>query len=95
MIFWNDPKSCTPTWTIVLVLLFPLSYLLQVFSSYEEFDEYVTPIITSCNPHRNQVELFKLKKAKWFQTLDPVIPEHMKFVEESIDDDDDDFEWEY
>jgi len=64
----------------------------QVFSSYEEFDEYVTPIITSCNPHRNQVELFKLKKAKWFQTLDPVIPEHMKFVEESIDDDDDDFE---
>lgn len=61
----------------------------QVFSSYDEFDEYVTPIITSCNPHKNEVELFKLKKAKWFQTLDPVIPEHMKFVEESIDDDDD------
>ena len=35
------------------------------------------------------VALFKWKKAKWLQRLDPVIPEDKKFVEESIDDDDD------
>ena len=61
----------------------------QLFRSYEEFDDYVKPIVEACNPHKNEVELFKLKKAKWFQTLDPEIPDHMKFVEESIDDDDD------
>ena len=40
------------------------------------------------NEKMNEVTLYKWKKAKWLQSLDPVIPEHMKIVEESLDDDD-------
>ena len=57
------------------------------FTSFQDFDDYISPILESSNPNRGEYSLYKWKKAKWLQSLDPVIPEHMKIVEESIDDD--------
>ena len=60
----------------------------QRFSSFDKFSNYVTGPMKDINPKMNEVMLYKWKKAKWLQTLDPVIPDHMKILEETLDDDD-------
>ena len=60
----------------------------QRFSSFHTFSDYVTEPMKDLNPKMNEVTLYKWKKAKWLQTLDPVIPDHMKILEETLDDDD-------
>ena len=60
----------------------------QRFSSFDKFSSYVTGPMKDINPKMNEVMLYKWKKAKWLQTLDPVIPDHMKILEETLDDDD-------
>ena len=67
-------------------------YNLQLFGqkeyvSFQVLAEY-SPLMKAINEKMNEVTLYKWKKAKWLQSLDPVIPEHMKIVEESLDDDD-------
>lgn len=60
----------------------------QRFRSFDTFSDYVTSPMKDINPKMNEVMLYKWKKAKWLQTLDPVIPDHMKILEETLDDDD-------
>ena len=60
----------------------------QMFSSYDAFSDYVTGPMKDINQKMDDVMLYKWKKAKWLQTLDPVIPDHMKILEETLDDDD-------
>lgn len=60
----------------------------QRFSSFHTFSDYVTEPMKDLNKKINEVTLYKWKKAKWLQTLDPVIPDHMKILEETLDDDD-------
>merc|ERR1712227_130881 len=61
------------------------------FTSFQDFDKHISPVLESSNPNRGEYSLYKWKKAKWMQSLDPIIPEHMKIVEESIDDDDEEY----
>ena len=60
----------------------------QRFRSFDTFSDYVTSPMKDINPKMNEVMLYKWKKAKWLQTLDPIIPDHMKILEETLDDDD-------
>ena len=57
------------------------------FSSYDEFDKSISAQLTERNPLKSFKILYTWKKAKWFSLLDPVIPENMKIVEETLEDD--------
>ena len=41
------------------------------FKTYEDFDQAIGPIVRARNSKRNEAVLYKYKKAKWFQYLDP------------------------
>ena len=57
------------------------------FASYDEFDRIISPELMEKNPFKSFKILYTWKKAKWFSLLDPVIPENMKIVEETLEDD--------
>ena len=61
---------------------------LTAVSTWDEFHEMVVPRADEVNPGRSVVHLYKLMKAKWFESLEPVIPAHMKVVVETLDDED-------
>ena len=54
----------------------------------KEFDRRISKQLLERNPGRSDRILYSWKKAKWFSLLDPIIPDHMKFVEETLEDDD-------
>ena len=60
----------------------------DTFNSYQEFDRRISQQLLERNPGRSARILYSWKKAKWFSLLDPIIPDHMKFVEETLEDDD-------
>ena len=60
----------------------------DTFNSYQEFDRRISKQLLERNPGRSARILYSWKKAKWFSLLDPIIPDHMKFVEETLEDDD-------
>jgi len=57
------------------------------FSSYDDFDRSISAQLSEINPYKSFKILYTWKKAKWFSLLDPVIPENMKIVEETLEDD--------
>ena len=57
------------------------------FASFDEFDRIISPELIEKNPFKSFKILYTWKKAKWFSLLDPVIPENMKIVEETLEDD--------
>ena len=59
----------------------------ETFTSYDEFDRRISPELREKNPSKSYKILYTWKKAKWFSLLDPVIPENMKIVEETLEDD--------
>ena len=101
-LWWAQPSSWRPstsweTWNATVKQICTFYKLKDVplqpgrrYKSYREFDQEISAQLKMRNPNKAFVPLYKLKKAKWLQTLDPVIPDNMKIVEESIDDDDDD-----
>ena len=60
----------------------------ETFMSYDEFDRFISPKLMEVNPGQSFKILYTWKKAKWFSLLDPIIPDHMKIVEETLEDDD-------
>jgi len=56
------------------------------FKNWDSFNEFFTEVLENINTDKPQSSLFKLKKAKWFQYLHPVIPAYEHFLEETIDD---------
>jgi len=56
------------------------------FKNWDSFNEFFTEVLENINTDKPQSSLFKLKKAKWFQYLHPVIPTEEHFLEETIDD---------
>jgi len=60
----------------------------ETFSSYDDFDRIISPRLLERNPAKSFKILYTWKKAKWFSLLDPVIPDNMKIVEETLEDDD-------
>jgi len=61
---------------------------LPAVSTWDEFHEMAVPRADQVNPGKSLVHLYKLMKAKWFESLEPVIPAHMKVVVETLDDED-------
>jgi len=59
------------------------------FASWDKFDEFFTAVLDNINPEKPQSSLMKLKKAKWFMYLHPVISAEMSFPEETLEDDED------
>jgi len=58
------------------------------FRSWEAFDEFFTHLLENLNPGKLPSDLYKLKKAKWFQYLDPVIPQEMRITVETLEEED-------
>ena len=56
------------------------------FRSWEAFDEFFTHLLENLNPGKLPSDLYKLKKAKWFQYLDPVIPQEMRITVETLEE---------
>ena len=74
-----------PSWPNIHIIY--IFFGQKEYFSFQVLAEY-SPLMKAINEKMNEVTLYKWKKAKWLQSLDPVIPEHMKIVEESLDDDD-------
>ena len=45
-------------------------------------------LLERINPGKPPSDLFKLKKAKWFHYLDPVIPPEMRVTVETLEEED-------
>ena len=58
------------------------------FRSWDAFDEFFTALLERINPGKPPSDLFKLKKAKWFHYLDPVIPPEMRVTVETLEEED-------
>ena len=56
------------------------------FKNWDSFNEFFTEVLEFRNPDKPQSSIFKLKKAKWFQYLHPVIPAAKHILEETIED---------
>ena len=56
------------------------------FNNWDSFDKFFTEVLCTINPEKPESSLFKLKKAKWFQYLNPVIPDELRFPEETLED---------
>jgi len=54
--------------------------------SWEKFDDFMTPLVERVNPGKPASSLCKLKKAKWFLLLDPVIPEELRVTVETLEE---------
>jgi len=54
--------------------------------SWEKFDDFMTPLVERVNPGKPASSLYKLKKAKWFLLLDPVIPEELRVTVETLEE---------
>jgi len=62
---------------------------------WSKFNDFVTPLLEFKNPDTSPSKLFKLKKAKWFDVLNPHIPEELRVPLETLEGDeeeDDDYE---
>ena len=60
----------------------------EKYESYDDFDQKITLRFEINNPCQSMKTTYTWKKAKWFSFLDPVIPDDMKIVEETLEDDD-------
>ena len=57
------------------------------FRSWDAFDEFFTALLERINPGKPPSDLFKLKKAKVFHYLDPVVPPEMRVTVETLEED--------
>ena len=60
----------------------------EKYESYDDFDQRITERFEINNPCQSIQTAYTWKKAKWFSYLDPIIPDDMKIVEETLEDDD-------
>ena len=82
--WWAQPKRWKPsfpseTWNATVKQICAFYKIKDIalkpnrtFTSYEQFDKAMSPMIERLNPTKGFVALYKWKKAKWLQTLDPV-----------------------